>query len=140
MIRAGEATIDLLAADAVGFGGLGAPRHRFDGSFTYSESGLGARATVQSRGASVVEAGGGADDLFRFMPLTTFNLKAWVTGERLAPRSSLLKGTRFSFTLVNLADVRERVVDRFGITPLIHQTGYRDPIGRSLEVELRKKF
>jgi len=140
VIRPGQAPIDLLSASAVGFGGLGRPRHRIDFSLGYAERGLGLRASAQSRGASFLEASGSTANVLRFEPLTSFSLRAWIQGERLAPGSGLLKGSRFTLSVLNLTDVRERVVDRFGVTPLAYQQAYRDPIGRSVEIELRKKF
>jgi hypothetical protein len=139
-IRPGQAAIDLLSRDAVGFGGLGRPRHRLDASLGYAERGLGVRATAQWRGTSLIEASGSAANVLRFEALSTVSLRAWIQGERLAPGSGWLKGTRFTVSLINLADARERVVDRFGITPLSYQAAYRDPIGRNIEIELRKKF
>jgi hypothetical protein len=140
VIAPGQRPIDLLSRQAVGFGGLGQPRHRFDASLGYAERGLGARLTVQSRGPSFIESSGATANLLRFEPLNRFDLRAWIQGERLAPKSKLMKGTRITLALTNLTNVRERVVDRFGVTPLSYQPGYRDPIGRSIELELRKKF
>ena len=140
VIAPGQGAIDLLSRQAVGFGGLGQPRHRFDASLGYAERGLGARVTVQSRGASFIESSGAVANLLRFEPLHRFDLRAWIQGERLAPKSSLMKGTRITLAVINLTNARERVVDRFGFTPLAYQQGYRDPIGRSVELELRKKF
>jgi hypothetical protein len=139
-IRAGQRPIDLLSAGAVGFGGLGQPRNRFDASLTYAERGLGVRASLQARGASLVEASGSTANVLRFHPLTTFSLGAWVQGQRLAPGSRWMKGTRLTLSLLNASGVRERVDDRFGATPLGYQRAYRDPIGRSIEIQLRKKF
>ena len=140
VIAAGQRPIDLLSRQAVGFGGLGQPRHRFDASLGYAERGLGARLTVQSRGPSFIESSGATANLLRFEQLNRFDLRAWIQGERLAPKSKLMKGTRLTLAVTNLANVRERVVDRFGITPLSYQPGYRDPIGRSIELEFRKKL
>jgi outer membrane receptor protein involved in Fe transport len=140
VIASGQRPIDLLSRQAVGFGGLGQPRHRFDASLGYAERGLGARLTVQSRGPSFIESSGATANLLRFEPLHRFDLRAWIQGERLAPGSGLMKGTRLSLSITNLANSRERVVDRFGITPLSYQPGYRDPIGRTIEIEFRKKF
>ena len=138
--RSGQAPIDLLSQEAVGFGGLGQPRHRFDASVAYAERGLGARLSVQSRGASFIEASGSTANTLRFEPLTTFSLHAWVRGERLAPGSPFMRGVRLNFTILNVAGVRERVQDRFGLTPLSYQAGYRDPVGRRIEISLRKTF
>ncbi len=139
-LRPGEPAVDLLSPNAIGLGGRGLPRHRFDFSLGYAERGLGVRAIAQSRSLSFVEARGAAANVLRFQPITTLALRGWIQGERLAPDSALLKGTRLSLSIANLTNARERVVDRFGVTPLSYQPGYRDPIGRSLEIELRKKF
>ena len=140
VVRSGLPAIDLLSREAVGFGGLGQPRHRLDASLGYAERGLGVRAGVQWRGASLIETGGGADNVLTFRPLTTFNLRAWVQGERLAPEARWMRGTRISLTVQNATGVREKVADRFGVTPLSYQPSYRDPLGRSVEIEFRKKF
>jgi hypothetical protein len=138
--RTGRAPIDLLSQDAVGFGGLGQPRHRFDATVTYAERGLGARLSLQSRGPSFIEAGGSSANTLRFAPLTTFSIGAWVRGERIAPRSPLLRGVRVNISFLNVTGVRERVEDRFRVTPLSYQPGYRDPVGRSVEISIRKTF
>jgi hypothetical protein len=139
-IREGGPAIDLLSREAIGFGGLGQPRHRFDLALGYAGRGLGVRATTQHRSESFIDAGGPTANVFRFRPLTTFALRAWVQGERLDPGGSWLKGARLSLSVTNLTDVREKVADRFGVTPLSYQPAYRDPIGRTVEIELRKKF
>jgi iron complex outermembrane recepter protein len=138
--REGQAPIDLLSQEAVGFGGLGRPRHRFDASVGYAERGLGARLSLQTRGASFIAASGSTSNVLRFEPLTSFSLRAWVSGERIAPRSPLMRGVRINLAFVNITGVRERVQDRFGLTPLSYQPGYRDPVGRSVEFSIRKTF
>ena len=140
VIRAGQPAIDLLLPEAVGFGGLGQPRHVFDLAVGYAERGLGLRLTTQHRSRSFIEASGSTANVLSFEPLTTFSLRAWVQGERLAPTAKWLKGTRISLSVANLTDVRERVVNSFGFTPLSYQPAYRDPIGRTIEIELRKRF
>ena len=138
--RTGQAAIDLLAPEAVGFGGLGQPRHRLDASIAYAERGLGARLSLQSRGASFIEANGSTANTLRFAPLTIFSLGAWVRGERLAPGSPFMRGIRVNIAFLNVTGVRETVADRFGLTPLSYQAGYRDPVGRSVEFSVRKTF
>lgn len=139
-IAAGGPRIDLLSPQSTGFGGLGQPRHRFDLGLGYSERGFGMRLTTQHRTASFIEAGGAVANVLRFEPLTTFDLRAWVQGTRLFPNSSFAKGTRLTLSIQNLTDVRERVIDSFGATPLAYQPAYRDPIGRTIQLELRKTF
>jgi outer membrane receptor protein involved in Fe transport len=70
----------------------------------------------------------------------TVNFMAFVEGTRLFPNVDLLKGTRFTLNAVNLANQRQRVTDSLGDTPLNFQPGYRDPIGRTLEIGFRKAF
>ena len=139
-IAAGSSTIDLLSRDAVGLGGMGTPRHRIDSSIGYTERGLGIRVTSVYRSASLIEASGAISNVLRFAPLTTFSVRSWVQSERLFPTSHWAKGGRLTVTLANAGNVRERVTDRFGMTPLAYQQGYRDPLGRSFELELRKTF
>jgi hypothetical protein len=139
-MRAGQQPIDLLSRDAIGFGGLGQPRHRFDLTLGYAGRGLGLRTAMQYRSESFIEASGSTENVLRFEPLTTFTLRAWVQGERIDGGSSWLKGSRLSLAVTNLTDVRENVVDSFGATPLSYQPAYRDAIGRTVEIELRKKF
>lgn len=141
LIRPGLEPIDLLAKDAVGLGGGSRPRHQFDLSFGYAEPGLGARVTINRRGGSFLDAAGdqGAN-LLRFRPLTTLGLRAFAEGSRLLPGVDWLQGARFSLTVVNLANAREKVRDASGLTPLGYQPAYRDPLGRTIELELRKTF
>jgi hypothetical protein len=40
----------------------------------------------------------------------------------------------------NATNERQSVVDSAGITPLPYQSAYRDPLGRTVEIELRKVF
>jgi hypothetical protein len=138
--RPGLAPINLLSREAVGFGGLGQPAHRFDATVAYAERGLGARLSFQSRGPSFIEAGGTTPNTLRFAPLRTFSLSAWMRGERLAPGSHFMRGVRINFSILNITGARERVMDRVGLTPLSYQPGYRDPVGRSVEISLRKTF
>ena len=42
--------------------------------------------------------------------------------------------------VVNLANDRQKVRDSMGNTPLQYQPGYRDPLGRTIEFEIRKVF
>ena len=54
-----------------------------------------------------------------------------------APRA---RGMRISVNLLNAANDRQEVRSSAGKTPLQYQAGYRDPIGRTFELELRKVF
>lgn len=140
VIRPGEAAIDLLSPAAIGFGGLGQPRHRVTFSLGYAERGFGVRLSGQHRSASTLEARGSTANVLRFAPLTTVNARAWIDGARLFPSASIMKGTRLTLSVQNITGVRETVRDQSGVTPLAYQLVYREPIGRTVMLELRKTF
>jgi outer membrane receptor protein involved in Fe transport len=82
----------------------------------------------------------GVTDTLKFSPLLAINLRAFADVKRLVPHASWAKGLRISLEAVNLTDKRQRVADSFGNTPLQYQPAYRDPLGRTIEIELRKVF
>lgn len=140
VIRPGEPVIDLLSPAAIGFGGLGQPRHRLTFSLGYAERGFGFRLSGQHRSASTLEASGSTANVLRFAPLTTLNARAWVGGDRLFPGAGIMKGARLTLSVQNITGVRETVRDQSGVTPLAYQPVYREPVGRTVMVELRKIF
>ena len=140
-IREGIDPIDLLSRDAIGLGGASRPRHQLDFNLGYSERGLGVRFSGRHRGQSFLRlVSNGDTDVLRFSPLTTFSLRAWAEPSRFAPNLAWLKGSRLSLSVLNLTDKRQRVTDSAGLTPLAYQKAYRDPLGRTLEIEFRKAF
>ena len=60
--------------------------------------------------------------------------------KRFFPQSQWAKGLRLSLDVVNATNHRQSVRGSFGDTPLQYQRGYRDPLGRTIEIELRKVF
>jgi len=106
-----------------------------------SSAGLGARLTGIWRSESLLETRiGGATDRLRFSSYATLNIRAFAEARRLFPQTEWLKGTRFSLSVVNLANQRQRVVDSAGNTPLQYQPAYRDALGRTIEIEIRTVF
>jgi len=81
-----------------------------------------------------------ATDTLSFSPLMTINLRAFADTRRILPQVKWAKGLRLSVDVLNLTNSRQRVRDSFGMTPLQYQPGYRDPIGRTIELEIRKVF
>jgi len=140
VIRDRLAPVDLLDGGAIGIGG-GRSRHLVDGSVAYSDRGFGIRMAGQWRSASRLATGTSAiqQDL-RFAPLAIFNLRAFADVSRFAPETIWLKSTRVTFSINNIANQRQSVRNMDGIVPLRYQPGYRDAIGRSVELELRKIF
>jgi hypothetical protein len=140
LIRPGVDPVDLLGGGALGIGG-GRVRHQVDGTAAISSDGLGARLGVTWRGASTLDASiGGVSDTLRFPPLLVMNLRLFAEGRRILPKSEWAKGLRLSLNVVNVTNDRQKVRDSFGNTPLQYQPAYRDPLGRTIEFEIRKVF
>jgi hypothetical protein len=139
-IRAGLPRIDLLEGGAVGVGG-GRARHLVTGSVAVTDRGYGVRLTGLYRSAASLQAGTTAlPETLKFAPIFTASLHAHAELEPLIPKTAWLKDTRLSLTVENLGDHRQRVTDSAGLTPLRYQPAYRDPIGRTVLLEIRKVF
>lgn len=139
-IRPGLDPVDVLHGGAVGIGG-GRLRHQIDATAALNQGGTGIRAGVTWRGKSELESRiNGVTDRLDFSPVMVVNLRAFTDVRRFLPESRWAKGLRISLDVVNLFNDRQRVRDSFGNTPLQYQPGYRDPIGRTIEVEIRKVF
>ncbi|HET9639446.1 MAG TPA: MoaD/ThiS family protein [Allosphingosinicella sp.] len=140
VIRPTLPTVDLLSGGAIGIGGAPS-RHQVNLLATLGTRGIGTVVSAQWRSASsLVTAVGAGTDRLRFSPLAVLNLRAFVAGTRLFPKERWLRGSRFSVSVANLLNDRQRVLDSAGATPLRYQPGYRDPLGRTVEIEFRKVF
>jgi hypothetical protein len=140
VIRPDLVPVDLLSGGAIGIGG-GRPRHQLDGTAAVTSGGLGVRMGVSWRGPNqLLSQFNGITDTLKFSSLLTINLRAFADVKRLAPHAAWAKGLRVSLEAVNLTDRRQSVRDSFGNTPLQYQPAYRDPLGRTFELELRKVF
>jgi hypothetical protein len=140
-LRDGLVPIDLLSGNAVLFAG-GRPRHQIDMSANLARAGLGLRLTAAYRSRSLVGVSDvtGAPQRLRFKALGTLSARAFAEAERLFGRGTLTKDTRFSLAITNLSNARERVVDGLGATPLAYQPAFRDALGRTIELEIRRSF
>jgi len=140
LIRPGLPAVDLLGGGAIGIAS-GRLRHELDSTAALTSGGLGIRAGVSWRGkSSLFSRLNGTVDTLSFSPLLTFNVRAFADAGRVIPHARWAKGFRLAVEVVNAFDQHQRVRDSFGNTPLQFQPGYRDPIGRTVEVELRKVF
>jgi hypothetical protein len=140
VIRPGLPSVDLLSGGAVSISG-GLPRHRADISVAVSAPGFGIRATGAYQGGSVLEVRQGETvDVLRFDPLSTINVIAFAQASRVLPKLQLLKGVQLTMTVVNVANQRQRVTDPLGQTPLNFQPAYRDAVGRTVELSVRRSF
>jgi hypothetical protein len=139
-IRPGLDPIDLLGGGAIGIGG-GRLRHQVDGTAAVTSGGLGVRVGVGWRGPSrLLSRANGVTDTLHFSPTMLVNTRVFADMRRFLPHSDWAKGFRISLDVLNLTNDRQEVRDSLGNTPLQYQPGYRDPIGRTVEIELRKVF
>lgn len=134
---AGRPAIDLLQGAAVGFAGGGTP-HMVEASAGFSDRQAGVRLSGVWRSEGALNFGTGTR--LRLAPIATFNLKAFADLGQIVPGQAWLKRLRGSINVVNLLGNRQQVRDASGMTPLRYQPGYRDPLGRTVEVELRATF
>ncbi|MDB5720357.1 MAG: TonB-dependent receptor [Alphaproteobacteria bacterium] len=143
LIRPGVPKLDFLNGSAAGSSG-GTPRHEIEAQAGLFKNGFGARMTANWQSATRVNggnAGATAGDL-RFSSLTTANLRLFAD---LGLQPSLAKhpffrGARVTLSVDNLFNSRVDVRDGTGTTPLSFQSGYLDPLGRSVRVTFRKLF
>lgn len=145
LIRDGVPELDLLNGSATGSTG-GAPRHQLEARAAINKNGIGARATLNwQSGSEVLVTPGGppsADDL-SFSGLATVNLRLFTDlGQQrgLVKSAPWLRGMRVSVGIDNLFDQRMDVRNRLGDTPVNYQPYLMDPIGRRVEVSVRKLF
>jgi hypothetical protein len=140
VIRPGLDPVNLLKGGAIGIGG-GRTRHQLDATAAITSGGVGARLGVTWRGKSSLNTRiSGVTDTLDFSSLMLVNLRAFADAGRVVPSWKWAKGFRISLEVVNAFNRRQRVRDSFGDTPLQYQPAYRDPIGRTIEIELRKVF
>ena len=140
VIRPGLNSVDLLHGGAIGIGG-GRLRHQVDSTAAITSGGLGLRMGVSWRGQSdLISTFNGVTDTLHFSPLLALNVRAFADLKRFLPHDDWARGLRLSLDVVNVTNKRQTIRDSFGNTPLQYQPAYRDPLGRTIEVELRKVF
>ena len=139
-IRPGLGSVDLLNGGAIGIGG-GRLRHQVDATAALNSGGTGARIGVTWRSRSTLESRIGAiTDTLDFSPMLLINARAFTDLKRFLPQSKWAKGFRVSLDVVNATNNRQSVRDSLAHTPLQYQPAYRDALGRTIEIELRKVF
>ena len=142
IVGAGGPVLDLLSGDALSGGGVARHSLETEGGAFYR--GFGLRFTGTWTAPTRVRSTGlpASSDL-RFGALAKFNLRAFVDlGQQkgLVKAAPFLKNARFSLRVDNLFDQRQRVTDGNGVVPIGYQPFLIDPVGRLIEVELRKQF
>ncbi len=142
-ISPGGPVLDLLNGSAAGDTG-GAPRHEVEAQLGLSENGYGARLTADWKsGTRVIGAPGSSAGDLGFSDIGTVNLRVFDTlgpQQKWVRRHRWLWGSRVTLAVTNLFDSRIQVRDAAGHTPLIYQSAYLDPAGRTIKVSFRKLF
>jgi hypothetical protein len=140
LIHPGLPPVDLLQGGAIGLGS-GRVRHQIDGTAAITSGGLGFRAGLTWRGATTLQSEtDGMKDTLHFHPLLLINVRVFAGGSQVFPAERWAKGFRVSLDVLNVGDSRQRVIDSRGSTPLLYAPAYRDPLGRTVEIEVRKIF
>jgi hypothetical protein len=140
VIRKGLDPVDVLGGGAIGIAG-GRTRHQIDGSAALTSGGTGVRIGINWRGKSELQTRfNGVTDTLRFSPVMLINVRAFTDMKRFFPQSDWARSLRLSVDVLNLSNDRQEVYDSHRNTPLQYQPGYRDPLGRTIEFEIRKVF
>ena len=140
IIREGLPEVDLLEGGAIGIGG-GQQRHVSRANLALTRGGTGVRLEYARRGAGNLAFGTLADpDQLRFGSLSTINLRLIADLQEFFPSAQVTRGTRLTATFKNLCNERQTVRNLAGATPQAYQPVRRDPIGRTIMLELRKVF
>lgn len=144
LIAPGVAELDLLNGSSVS-GSTGAIRHSVELEGGWFKDGLGFRFSGDFQGPSSVDGGGLAANAtsLDFNAIATFNLRAFLNfdnREKIVSALPFLKGSRLALSIDNIFDAQQDVRDQDGNVPLQFQPGFRDPIGRFVELSWRKRF
>lgn len=140
VIRAALGQVNLLSGGAIGLGG-GQQRHLTTANVSVMRGPSGFRLSASRRGQSQLLYGSqAAPNRLTFQPISTFDLRAIADMGSLVPKSPFWKGARISLVVDNIGNARQRVTAANGDLPLGFQPAYRDPIGRTVALELRKVF
>ncbi|MFV0644217.1 MAG: hypothetical protein ACK5NN_06910, partial [Sphingomonadaceae bacterium] len=143
LIAPGGPLLDMLHGDAVSSGGVS--RHKFELEGGLFAKGVGLRMSGNYASATNVTGSGvpGSSDL-HFGDLATFDMRLFFNlGDMkflAGDNPGFLKNLRMSIRANNIFDARQKVTDNTGTVPLGYQPYLIDPVGRFVEIELRKIF
>lgn len=141
-IAEGGPVLDQLAGEALSAGGVARHTVSFEGGAF--KNGYGLRLRGSWRAPATVSANGepGTSDL-RFGSIFNVYARIFVNldqREGLIEKMPFLKGTNIALEFDNLFDSRQKVTDETGQIPLAYQRAYREPQGRVIGIDVRKRF
>lgn len=131
--------LDLLRGAAIEQPG-GTARHRLDVSLYRWKYGFGLAAIARYQSATRVDNPSGE---LRFSKLATFGLRTTYEfnySDAILRKLPFLEETQVAFNIGNIFNARQRVRDRAGGTPDSFLPKVLDPFGRSVRVDIRKRF
>ena len=138
LIRSGLPTVDLLSGGAIGITGRKL-RNISNASLALTRGSSGFRLNATYRGPSYLQVGTtAAPDRLTFDSIFKFDLRAFAELGQLMPGNRMARNTRLSLAIENVLGNRQGVTNLAGITPQAYQPAFRDPIGRTVMLELRK--
>ena len=141
----GGPVLDGLNGDIIGSSGDdGQSRHEFEGQAGYSNNGIGVRLSANYATGTRVNGGTAANpQQLRFDGLATADLRLFADlGQQLdlVKAHPWVRGARVTLSVDNVFNARQQVRDATGVTPITYQPDYRDPLGRTVRLSLRKLF
>ena len=141
----GGPVLDALNGDIIGSATSdGQSRHEFEGQAGYSNNGIGVRLSANYATGTRVNGGtAAAPQPLRFEGLATADLRLFADlGQQLelVKAHPWVRGARVTLSVDNVFNSRQQVRDATGVTPITYQPDYRDPLGRTVRLSLRKLF
>ena len=124
-------------------GGSGAgPEHEVQLQVGYFQNGMGAFLNGSWRSGYRLNGATANQDLY-FSDQANFSLNVFAdlsSQPQLLRAHPWLRGTRVQLQAQNLFDTRQSVRDALGVTPQAYQDDFRDPLGRTVRISVRKLF
>lgn len=140
LLRSGTPVLDLLDGGALDARG-GRSRHEIEIQAGVFRRGLGGRLTANWFSGTTVRGFPTAAGDLSFSSLATINLNLFANVSAFLGSSRTPKwanGVRLSLGATNLFNRRIDVRDAGGLTPINYQRAYLNPLGRSLNLSVRK--
>lgn len=137
-VKAGLPVIDRLR------GGSGLSRHTVSLQFDVGTRGLGASLSANWNSAARIDSpGSNRDQVFRVTPPLTINLSTFLNPDNIFKgwrNNPLTKGWKISAAVQNLLNSYRRVALINGQIPAGYTHDEIDPLGRTIRLQIRKRF
>lgn len=138
----GAATLDILGGDSLRVTDR-ISRHAFELVAGVFRRGLGGRAVVRWQTPSRIDTrlvGESAALTVRYLPVIEFSLFVNPSDRFRLADAGFFDGMQITIGFRNLLNARPIITDDGGLTPLGFEPALLDPVGRTLELQVRKVF